>query len=96
MSGNGGYDNTNTGALFKNERKRTDNSPDYTGECSLVCPHCGATSDTWLSAWIKTAKSSGKKFMSLAFTAKEEASATGSRSSANHNIDDDFDDDIPF
>lgn len=52
------YDNTNRGALFKNEDKQADNHPDYEGKINVK----GA--DYYLSAWIKESKA-GKKYMSL-------------------------------
>lgn len=52
------YDNTDKGALFKNDRKETENHPDYTGKINV-----GGT-DRYLSAWLKTSKS-GQKFMSI-------------------------------
>ena len=58
------YDNTDSGALFKNDKKETEKHPDYRGSINV-----GGT-DYWLSAWIKTAKTGGK-YMSLAVTAKD-------------------------
>ena len=60
------YDNTDRGALFKNDRKTSDNQPDYKGSINV-----GGT-DMWLSAWIKEGKS-GQKFMSLSVTPKDPA-----------------------
>jgi hypothetical protein len=59
------YDNTDRGALFKNDRKETENHPDYTGQINV-----GGV-DYWLSAWIKEGRSG--KFMSLSIKPKEEA-----------------------
>lgn len=60
------YDNTNSGALFKNKKKATEKHPDYTGSVNV------AGHDYWLSAWIKETKS-GEKIMSLAVKQKDGA-----------------------
>jgi hypothetical protein len=77
------YDNTNSGALFRNDNKNQPNHPDHKGSVDVKCPHCEELSPFWLSAWIKTAgeraKTPGSKFFSLALTPKEPS-----------------DDDIPF
>lgn len=52
------YDNTNRGALFKNDKKETDKHPDYKGKLNVN------GRDFYLSAWLKTAKD-GNKYMSL-------------------------------
>lgn len=59
------YDDTNRGALFKNDRKEADNHPDYKGKINID----GV--DYWLSAWIKTDKS-GAKYMSLSPQRKDQ------------------------
>ncbi len=80
------YDNTNRGALFKNDRKESENHPDYTGQINV-----GGV-EFWLSAWIKKSKA-GKNFMSLSVKLKEERAApTASKPSAQP----EFNDDIPF
>ena len=58
------YDNTNTGALFKNTRKESDKGPDYRGQLNV-----GGT-EFWVAAWLKKSKE-GKPYMSLAVTKKE-------------------------
>lgn len=91
------YDNSNSGALFANERKRSENSPSHTGECQTTCPHCGAVTEFWLSAWVKSAKSSGKRFFSLAFTAKDQPNQSApAPAPAGGNDEEDYDEDIPF
>lgn len=82
------YDNTNSGALFKNDRRTNDRQPHYRGEQNVACPHCGAKTEFWLSSWVKDMKKGGK-FMSLALTAKDDPKPPASDG-------DDFDDDIPF
>ena len=83
------FDNTDKGSLHKNDRKTRDNHPDYRGDALPVCAHCGQKSDYWLSAWIKTARNDGKKWMSLAFSPNKPAIKSPEPSI-------DFDDDIPF
>jgi hypothetical protein len=56
----------NSGALFKNDRKTTDNHPDYNGSALI------GGIDMWISAWIK--KGNGKTFMSLSFKPKDDSS----------------------
>ena len=51
------YDNTNSFALFKNEKSQ-DNQPDYTGNITLE-----GGKEMRLAAWIKESKS-GLKFLS--------------------------------
>jgi uncharacterized protein (DUF736 family) len=59
------YDNTNSGALFKNEDKESDNHPDYRGTLNVD------GTEFWISAWLKTSKK-GRRFMSLAVKPKDE------------------------
>ena len=63
------YNNTNTGALFKNDKQGNENWADYRGTINV------SGEEYWLSAWIKTAKKDGSKFMSLAIKPKEAAPA---------------------
>lgn len=61
------YDNTNRGALFKNDRKEKETQPDYKGKINVE------GQDFWLSAWLQTGKS-GVKFMALSVQPKEQES----------------------
>lgn len=73
----------NSGALFKNQRKETDKHPDYKGNAVIN----GV--DMWVSAWIKTAQSTGDKYMSLSFQPKNEEQESGRQASMESG-------DIPF
>ncbi|MHC2867945.1 hypothetical protein ACVIYH_009078 [Bradyrhizobium diazoefficiens] len=58
------YDNTNRGALFKNDRKQQDNHPDYTGSINV------GGAEYWLSAWLKDGQKG--KFFSMSIKPKDE------------------------
>ena len=65
------YDNTNRGALFRNAKKEPgSNQPDHTGSQNFKCPHCAATSDHWLSPWVKESKG-GKRYFSTQVKPKD-------------------------
>jgi uncharacterized protein (DUF736 family) len=51
----------NAGALFKNDKKTTENHPDYTGKAIIEGQQYN------VAAWVKTSQS-GTKYMSLSFT----------------------------
>lgn len=93
------YDQTNSGALFKNDRKEKPTHPDYKGSINVD----GV--DYWVSSWLKQ----GQKgtFMSLALTKKEEAAPAPAARPKDERYRagqparqatgfDDMDDDIPF
>lgn len=87
MSGN--YDNTNRGALFKNEDKQQDNHPDYRGNVNVD------GKEFWLDAWIRTSKA-GKKYMSLSIKPKLQSDRgsppTGGRSDQRKPLNDEWPD----
>lgn len=79
----------NEAVLFKNEDKKTDKHPDYKGWGEV-----GGVA-VWLAAWVKQGKNG--KFMSLAFTPKDEQRAPkrDERVPASGNVHD-IPDDLPF
>jgi hypothetical protein len=95
------YDNTNQGAIWKNEKKETATHPDFTGSLNVD----GV--EYWVSAW-KRGPAAKEKAPALKFSikAKEERHAQGMQQAKeqvnreNVYVDDkgDFDDlsDIPF
>lgn len=75
----------NTGVLFKNEKRKTENHPGYTGHINVN------GQEYWLSAWVKEGKSG--KYFGLALSPKEQQEKPSERSKAT-NFDDA--DDLPF
>ena len=59
------YDNTNSGALFRNDRKEKETQPDLRGKINVD------GKDFYISAWSKQSDKAGK-YMSLALTPVEE------------------------
>ena len=92
------FDNTNRGALFKNKDKDAShpNWSDYQGSINVN----GV--EYYIDAWLKTAKDSGMKFMSLGVRPKEEYARKNTQSKSDHmqqageTVPDGFSDDIPF
>jgi hypothetical protein len=82
------YDNTNRGALFRNDDKdQNDNQDrDYFGSLDIE------GTEYWLSGWVRTSKKSGKKYLSLSVKPKIEKPAESERKSPAEN----FGDEIPF
>jgi len=60
------YDNTNTGAMFANDKGDNDKRPDRKGSLNVD----GV--DYWISGWLRESKE-GKKFLSLKVERKEAA-----------------------
>ena len=69
------YDNTNSGALFRNDRKEKETQPDLRGKINVD------GKDFYISAWSKQSEKAGK-YMSLALTPIEE-NATPSATSTS-------------
>ena len=74
------YDNTNSGALFANDNRKTDKHPTHTGTINVD------GKDYWLSAWVKESKA-GRRFFSLSVKPKEDQRGDAPA---------DISDDIPF
>jgi uncharacterized protein (DUF736 family) len=82
------HDNTNSGALFKNDKEGKDSRPDYRGTLNVN------GTDFWISAWLKSSKA-GQKYMSLSVQPKQAKDIKGAVSHKTA-APADFDDDIPF
>lgn len=82
------HDNTNSGALFKNEKQGKETRPDYRGTLNVN------GTDFWISAWIKSSKNGGTKYMSLSVQAKEDTDRKPERTAPAAAPA--FNDEIPF
>jgi hypothetical protein len=78
------FDDTNRGALFRNDDKTEEKHPDYRGSLNV------GGRDFWLSAWLKVSKK-GTKYMSLAIKPKTADTAQPKKS-----IGEDLADAVPF
>lgn len=89
------FDNTNSGALYKNDRRKTDKHPEYQGMINIE----GV--EYWISGWVREAqrgKRAGQKFFSLSAKQKE-PKPENAEPPVNHpdaDNKDNEDDDIPF
>jgi uncharacterized protein (DUF736 family) len=85
----------NTGSLFVNVEKRSENFPDYSGSVRIE----GA--DWWISGWKKQSKD-GKTFLSLSVKRKDGTAARPDQAAefkqaVKKNFPDaDFEDSVPF
>jgi hypothetical protein len=91
------YDNTNRGALFKNNDKRDERDPDYRGNININ------GKAFWLDAWLNESKKDGKKYMALRVKPKLAAEHAGGTANpparnppAQTAAQPDFNDEIPF
>jgi hypothetical protein len=96
------YDNTNRGSIWKNDKKETENHPDFTGSLNVN------GQEFWVSAW-KRKPDASEKAPALSFSikpkedsVKKPTTATSSNNVATQRQDMqsndpmNFDDDIPF
>ena len=82
------YDNTNSGALFKNDKGGNEKRPDYRGTLNVD------GKDYDLSAWLKSSKK-GDKYMSLSVQ-PQRARTNGIEKAAPAISGAAFDDEVPF
>ena len=85
------YDNTNRGTLFRNDERKRDRSPEYSGSINV-----GGV-EYWLNGWVQEAKTTGRRFFSLTVRPKDQPAATCNEASQRMQAPKpDFDDSIPF
>ena len=78
-----------TGALFRNDKKETEQHPDYRGSATI------AGKEYWVSSWINTS-AKGAKYMSLKYSEKEAVHNAGMAQAKQAAAPDNFDDSVPF
>lgn len=68
------YDNTNSGMMARNENRKSDKHPEFTGSINVN----GV--DYWLSAWVNEGKPGGKlegkKYFSIKLNPKEQRTSS--------------------
>ena len=81
----------NSGAMFVNDKKESETHPDRKGSALID------GKEYWVSGWVNTSKT-GTKYMSLKFSAKDEAQQQGMAQAqkAAQPKAEEFDEDIPF
>ena len=79
----------NTGSVFKNDNKPSENHPDYSGDGMIN----GQVMR--IAIWVKTA-STGRKFLSLAFSESQKYPKKDYAPDQGLENSGDFGDDIPF
>jgi uncharacterized protein (DUF736 family) len=103
------YDNNNSGAIFKNDKRETENHPMYKGSLNVE------GKEYWVSVWVNTSQKSGQKYMSLKLNPKEQVHQQGMQQAQNNfqqannfqqpqtpqqayvnSVQNDFDDNVPF
>jgi uncharacterized protein (DUF736 family) len=99
------YTNENSGAIFKNDKRESENHPMYKGSLNVE------GKDFWVSVWVNTSQKSGQKYMSLKLKPKEQVmqQAQNNFQQANNfqqpqtpqqayvnSVQNDFDDNVPF
>ncbi len=80
------YDNRNTFALFRNNRKQKETHPDFNGTF-----YDDNGREYYIDAWSKTPKNGGEKFLSGKIKLKDAAAAAAAPKAAAP-----INDDIPF
>jgi len=84
-------DNTNRGAIWKNEKKEKETHPDFTGSLNVD----GV--EYWLNGWRRKEDASAKApAMSFTVRPKDAPQQTGSRTKPMIARGNDMDDEIPF
>lgn len=87
------YDNSNRGALWKNDNRQKETHPNLKGSTVIVCPHCHKSTDYWTSAW--TSSEGGKKpLVSLSYQAKD--LVVNAPAPKSQDVIETFEDDIPW
>jgi hypothetical protein len=82
------YDNTNRGSIWKNDKKETDNHPDFTGTLNVD------GIEFWVSAW-KRKEGADPKAPALSFTVRMKEDKPQQQKQPSKTADD-FEDDIPY
>jgi uncharacterized protein (DUF736 family) len=84
------YDNTNSGAIFKNDKKTADNQPDYRGKIDVD----GV--EKQISLWVKKSKDGTKTFFSAKISEPYVPNDVHSKPPQTPPLQSEVEDDLPF
>lgn len=73
----------NSGVLFKNDKRESDNHPNYKGSAMVD------GSEYWLSAWVNKSKN-GQMYMSVSLTPRDNQQQQSQPSPQQGSFDDDI------
>ena len=85
-------ENKNSGALFRNDKKATEQHPDYTGNITIE------GKEFYLSAWVNESARTGQKYFAIKATPKAATAPATTTATAQHQTSTIADpvDDLPF
>jgi len=83
------YDNVNRGQIWKNENRKTDTHPQFTGSINVD------GKEYWLSGWTRK-EGANPKSPAMSFSVQPKEPKAETINDSNSLVNNEFDDSIPF
>ena len=83
------YDNVNRGQIWKNENRKTDTHPQFTGSINVD------GKEYWLSGWTRK-EGANPKAPAMSFSVQPKEPKAETINDSNSLVNNEFDDSIPF